>query len=57
MATIRKDFGNWQVMIRRKGYPHVSKSFTKKSTASTWAKQTELDMVIRMRKHDNKQKI
>ena len=44
-------------MIRRKGYPHVSKSFTKKSTASTWAKQTELDMAIRMRKHDNKQKI
>ncbi len=44
MATIRKHFGNWQVMIRRKGYPHISKSFTKKSTASTWAKQTELDM-------------
>mgnify|MGYP004368429351 CR=1 FL=1 len=44
-------------MIRRKGYPHVSKSFTKKSTASTWAKQTELDMVIRMRKPDNKKRL
>ena len=31
-------------MIRRKGYPHVSKTFTEKSLASTWAKQTELDM-------------
>jgi len=44
MATIRKHFGKWQVMIRRKGYLHVSKSFTEKSLASTWAKQTELDM-------------
>lgn len=44
MATIRKHFGKWQVMIRRKGYPHVSKTFTEKSLASTWAKQTELDM-------------
>ena len=44
-------------MIRRKGYPHVSKSFTKKSTASTWAKQTELDMVIIMRKPDNKKRL
>jgi len=44
MATIRKHFGKWQVMIRRKGYPHVSKSFTEKRLASSWAKQTELDM-------------
>jgi integrase len=44
MATIRKHYGKWQVIIRRKGYPAVVKSFTQKSTASSWAKQTELDM-------------
>lgn len=44
MATIRKHYGKWQVIIRRRGYPHVAKSFTEKSTASTWAKETELAM-------------
>lgn len=44
MATIRKHYSKWQVIIRRKGYPNVIKSFTEKRTASLWAKQTELDM-------------
>ena len=44
MATIRKHGKKWQVIIRRKGYPAAVKSFTEKSTASSWAKQTELDM-------------
>lgn len=44
MATIRKHGNKWQVIIRRKGYPHIAKSFIEKSTASMWAKQTELDI-------------
>ena len=44
MATIRKLNGKWQVMIRRKGYPHITKSFFQKSSASQYAKKVELKM-------------
>jgi len=42
MATIRKFKGKWQVQIRKKGYPHVTKSFFEKSSASKYAKEVEL---------------
>ncbi len=44
MATIRKFKGKWQVQIRRKGYPHITKSFLQKSSASQYAKEVELKM-------------
>jgi len=44
MATIRKIKGRWQVQIRVKGYPHTSKSFLQKSSASQYAKEVELKM-------------
>lgn len=44
MATIRKLRDKWQVIIRRKNYPNISKVFTQKSLANNWAKETELAM-------------
>lgn len=44
MATIRKHGSKWQAIVRRIGYPNIARSFTSKSLASTWAKQTELEM-------------
>lgn len=44
MATIRKHGSKWQAIVRRRGYPNIARSFTSKSLASTWAKQTELEM-------------
>jgi hypothetical protein len=42
MATIRKWRDKWQVQVRRKGCPHLSKSFINRKDAVTWARQTEL---------------
>ena len=42
MATIRKLREKWQVIVRRKNYPNISKVFTQKSLANQWAKETEL---------------
>ena len=44
MATIRKIKGRWQVQIRVKGYPHTTKSFLQKSSASKYAREVELKM-------------
>jgi hypothetical protein len=41
MATIRKRGTKWQVQIRRHGFPSISKSFSKKSDASEWARHWE----------------
>jgi integrase len=41
MATIRKKNGKWQVQIRRKGYPAVSKTFPLRDWAQRWAQETE----------------
>jgi len=41
MATIRKQRGKWQAIVRRKGMPHMARSFTKKGDAATWARQIE----------------
>ena len=40
MATIRKHFKKWQVLVRKKNVA-VTKSFWKKSDASKWAYKTE----------------
>lgn len=41
MATIRKRDSKWQVQIRRKGYPAISKSFLAKEDATRWAREQE----------------
>ncbi len=45
MATIRKK-GNlqWHVQIRKKGFPHLTKTFNTKAEADLWAKTTESAM-------------
>ncbi len=44
MATIRKYRGKFNVQIRRKGYPFISKSFVSLTVAKKWAVVTEADM-------------
>ena len=45
MATIRQlKSGKWQVIIRKKNYPELTKSFMMKSLASKWAKMIETQM-------------
>ena len=45
MATIRQlKSGKWQVIIRKKNYPNLVKSFLSKGLASKWAKLTETQM-------------
>ena len=45
MAVIRKRHsGKWQVIIRKKGYPAIVRSFLEKSIASKWAKTVESQM-------------
>ena len=41
MATIRKHGLRWQVQIRRKDFPAVTKSFANRSDAVTWSRQQE----------------
>lgn len=42
MASISQHGNNWQVRIRRKGLPTITRSFTLKSDATKWARETEL---------------
>ncbi|RTL49916.1 MAG: site-specific integrase [Rhodocyclaceae bacterium] len=45
MATFRKrDSGRWQAIVRRKGFPVESKSFSTKHEAEVWAKTIESEM-------------
>ncbi len=47
MATITKtDSGRWRAIIRRQGWPKVSKTFRVKRDAENWARTTE-DEIIR----------
>ena len=49
MATIRQlKSGKWQVIIRKKNYPNLTKSFLSKGLASKWAKMTETQMEKRI---------
>jgi len=41
MATYRKRNGRWQTQVRIKGYQPVSKTFTRKAEAETWARIIE----------------
>ncbi|MBF5011480.1 integrase [Burkholderia pseudomultivorans] len=41
MATIRQRADRWQAIIKRKGYPVQSKTFTLKKDAEKWARQQE----------------
>lgn len=48
MASITQYRGKtWRAVIRRTGYPSVSKTFPNKAMAQQWARQTEADMDAR----------
>lgn len=44
MATIRKRGTKWQVQVRRKGSPPLSRSFLHKADAQAWGRQVELQV-------------
>ena len=44
MSTIRKHRKKWQVLIRRKDHPQVSKCFVSKEAAREWARETEVNI-------------
>ena len=44
MANIRKYKGKWCVQVRRKGFPHVSKSFHDVKDANKFARTIESEM-------------
>ena len=44
MATIRKHWNKWQVLIRRQGHPHIAKSFTSHSDATKYAQESETNI-------------
>lgn len=41
MATFQKRQGAWRAIVRKKGYPSQSKTFTTKAWAQKWARQVE----------------
>lgn len=43
MATIRKRNDRWQVQVRRKGSPTLTRSFLAKADAQAWARQIETE--------------
>lgn len=45
MATIRKtQSGKWQAVIRKKGWPNISKTFQTKSNAEAYSRYIEDQM-------------
>ena len=44
MATIRKHWNKWQVLIRRQGHTHIAKSFTSYSDATKYAQESETNI-------------
>lgn len=42
MATVRKRGSSWQAQVRREGFPAISKSFSTKADALSWARQKEV---------------
>ena len=44
MATIRKHYKSWQVIIRKQGHPHVYKSFKSYSEAINYAEESEANI-------------
>lgn len=45
MATVRKNGKNWQAIIRRTGFPPLSKTFPLKGQAWEWATKTERELL------------
>lgn len=45
MASITKIDGKWRALIRRKGYPSISKRFDTKGRALAWAREVEGQML------------
>ena len=41
MAYIRKQKGKWQCIIRKKGHPHIYKTFLSKADCNTYAQESE----------------
>lgn len=44
MAAFQKRSGNWRAIIRRKGFPPISRTFDSLDDAKTWAGETEAKM-------------
>lgn len=44
MATIRNRSNRWQAIVKRKGYPTLTKTFSLRREAEKWARQQELLM-------------
>ena len=45
MAYFRKRSGAWQVVVKKKGFERISRTFDTKSDAEAWAKVTESEML------------
>ena len=41
MSVIRKHRDKWQVIIRKKGHPHIYKTFASKADANSYAQESE----------------
>jgi integrase len=46
MATIRKRNDRWQAIVKRKGYPLLSKSFGTRGDAEKWARKQEREIDV-----------
>ena len=44
MATFRKRSHKWQVLIRKKDSPNITKTFISKEAAQEWARETEVNI-------------
>lgn len=44
MATFQKRGSRWRAIVRKKGHPAQSKTFTTKGMAQTWAREVERDI-------------
>ncbi|WP_430402525.1 integrase [Hyphomonas sp.] len=52
MANIRKRGDRWQVQIRRKHAPNLSRSFIKRADAEVWGREMEVEADRHCLKHD-----
>lgn len=52
MANIRNRGDRWQVQIRRKHAPNLSRSFIKRADAEAWGREMEVEADRRSLKHD-----
>ena len=44
MATFRRRSGNWQVLVRKKGFGQIARTFDTRKEAEDWAKVTESEV-------------